>query len=402
MSILSNKALVVARTLVNSGPGEAARQVRQAAAEEVRRFKEAVLQEVIGLSLDRALGPARRRQKPETPIPWPCPACGQRSACQVMRNGNYRRRPLTQEGPIDIQIPQLLCRDCGKAVPFFLPCLPRWRRLWHDVEHELVRAYLNGHSYRTIALQVAGSLGLMTAWRAVQRVAEGQHRPPPTPKLEALGLDELHVRIRGKAAWFLTARGKIPTGGHYLGAVLAEDRSQKAWELALDALRVGQLPPEPPVIADGDQAIEAAVGQCLPSRRLQRCAWHVLHNVASWLEERLPGQERLPTRRAYLAAAQAVVNAPTPKERHASLSVLAEAVPWLARDLARALRRVSYPSKGPRTNNVCERGFREWRRRTRPMDGFGSWQGARNFATLWMLKENARATGQDWMEVIMP
>ena len=29
-------------------------------------------------------------------------------------------------------------------------------------------------------------------------------------------------------------------------------------------------------------------------------------------------------------------------------------------------------------------------------------QGARNFATLWMLKENARAAGEDWMEAIMP
>ena len=77
--------------------------------------------------------------------------------------------------------------------------------------------------------------------------------------------------------------------------------------------------------------------------------------------------------------------------------------PWLARRLARGLVRVPYPSQAsPRTNNVCERGFREWRRRTRPMDGFGSWHGARNFATLWMLKENARATGEDWMEAIMP
>ncbi len=36
------------------------------------------------------------------------------------------------------------------------------------------------------------------------------------------------------------------------------------------------------------------------------------------------------------------------------------------------------------------------------MDGFGSHAGARNFSTLWMLKENARNLGLDWMEVIMP
>ena len=87
----------------------------------------------------------------------------------------------------------------------------------------------------------------------------------------------------------------------------------------------------------------------------------------------------------------------------AELAALRRAAPWLAQALVGALARVGYPNQeSPPTNNVCERAFREWRRRTRSMDGFGSWQGARNFATLWMLKENARSAGQDWMEVIMP
>jgi hypothetical protein len=36
------------------------------------------------------------------------------------------------------------------------------------------------------------------------------------------------------------------------------------------------------------------------------------------------------------------------------------------------------------------------------MDGFGSWSGARNFGGLWMVKENCREAGKDWMEAIMP
>lgn len=98
-----------------------------------------------------------------------------------------------------------------------------------------------------------------------------------------------------------------------------------------------------------------------------------------------------------------MVNARTPARRRESLAVLGESAPWLVTALQTSLSRVGYPDDVyPRTNNVCERGFREWRRRIRPMDGFGSAEGATNFGTLWMLKENARSLDLDWMEVIMP
>ena len=100
--------------------------------------------------------------------------------------------------------------------------------------------------------------------------------------------------------------------------------------------------------------------------RAARCAWHVLHNVSEWLRERLPGTENEGLRRGLLAGAQAVVNAPTQRKRRESLAVLREVAPWLADSLSLSLSRVAYPDKeSPRTNNVCERGFRDWRRRIR-------------------------------------
>lgn len=401
MSILSVNAL--ARALQVSTPGEAARNAERAVAEEMRLFLEEALQEVIQLSLEEALGPPRQ-SRGELPTPWSCPGCGPRQACELMRNGTYGRSPLTRYGPVRLRIPQLVCRQCKRSVAFVLPCLPRFRRLWCDVEHELVRAYMAGHSYRTVAGQVArDQIGLMTAWRALQRAAQAPHKPPPTPKLKAVGLDEMHIRVHGEARWYLVARGKTDDGkGYYLGAVLSDDRSQAAWEKALDGLGLRAID-KVPLVADGDAAIEAAVGQCLPGRELRRCAWHVLHNVSEWLRERLPGAENEGQRRGLLAGAQAVVNATTPRKRQASLAALREVAPWLAGSLDVLLGRVAYPDKDtPRTNNVCERGFRDWRRRTKPMDGFGSDPGATNFGTLWMLKENARALDRNWMEVIMP
>ena len=402
MSMLSITAQ--AQALSQSTPGEAARQMQRTQAEQMRQFSEAVLQEMIRLSLEQALGPPRQRRPGETALPWACRRCGPRQATQVMRNGTYARAPLTRQGPVRLRIPQLVCRQCKGSVPFDLPCLPRFRRLWCDVEHELVQAYLGGHSYRTVAAQVAGQMGLMTAWRTVQRVAEGPHKPPPTPKLKAVGVDEMHIRVHGQAAWYLAARGAMQDGkSYYLGAVLSEDRSQAAWELALDGLGLQALAEEIPLIADGDAAIEAAVAQCLPGRRLKRCAWHVLHNVNEWLRERHPGRENEGLRCGLMAGAQSVVNATTPRIRRESLALLGESASWLVASLEPALSRVGYPGEAvPRTNNGCERGFKEWRRRVRPMDGFGSRQGARNFGSLWMLKENARALNLNYMEVIMP
>jgi transposase-like protein len=402
VSILTASAL--AQSLLESTPGEAARELQRAAAEQMRQFTEQALQEVIRLSLEGALGPARKARG-ETPVAWPCRRCGPRLAHQLMRNGTYGRSPLTRYGPVSLRIPQLVCRGCGRSVAFVLPCLPRFRRLWCDVEHELVKAYLGGHSYRSVAGQIAGHLSLMTVWRTVQRAADGPHKPPATPKLKAVGVDEMHVRVKGEAAWYLVARGALEQGGgYYLGAVLSEDRSQAAWQQALEGLGVQGLAKEVPLIADGDAAIEAAVALCLPGRRLDRCAWHVLHNVSDSLREKLPGLENEGLRAGLMAGAQSVVNAATPDKRQKSLQVLSEVAPaWLTTSLSQALTRVGYPGAAtPRTNNVCERGFREWRRRIRPMDGFGSKAGAKNFGILWMLKENARLLGLNWMEVIMP
>ena len=406
MVILADSIRSVASYLLTASAGEGVRRVEAVTRDQVRRYKEVVLQETLRLAVDSALGPARVRRKPSTPIPWSCPGCGPRLATQVMRNGTYGRTPLTNEGPIHIRVPQLACRECGRSVPVALPCLPRWRRVLCDVEHALTQAYLLGHSYRVVAERTVhgARLGLMTAWRSLQRVAEGPHRPPPTPALVAVGLDEVHTRVHGRTAWYLVARGRTADGkGHYLGAILAEDRSQAAWELGLDRLGLQQLPASLPLITDGDAALEAALAQCLPGRPLRRCAWHLLHNVGEWLRERLPGSDQAGQRRGLMAAAQAVVNAATPQARRASLALLADAAPWLGSRLSATLDRIAYPDPVlPRTNNVCERPFREWRRRTRPMDGFGSWTGARNFGGLWMVKENCREAGKDWMEAIMP
>jgi transposase-like protein len=384
-------------SLLSGQPGEIARSIEKALASGVRELKEWLLNHAIDSVVEETFA------RPGQASPWACRRCGPRCGRQLRRNGSYKRSPLTLDGPIRLRIPQLLCRDCNQAVPFELPCLNRYSRVWLDLRHKVVKEYMLGHSYRSVAANAAQGIGLMTAWRCLQHAAEGHHAVPPAPELVAIGLDEVHNRVQGEPMWLLTARGLGKDGaGYYLGSVLSSDRSREAWETALDGLGVRGWP-DVAIMADGDQAIESAVGQCLPGKKVQRCAWHLLHNASDWVQGRYPGKANEGLRRGLLAGAQAVVNAATTETRRQSLLLLTEANPWFGHKLGRSLWRVGYPDQDtPRTNNVCERGFREWRRRTRSMDGFGSRRGIKNFMTLWMLKENARSLKLNWMEALMP
>ena len=117
------------------------------------------------------------------------------------------------------------------------------------------------------------------------------------------------------------------------------------------------------MVHDGDQAIAGGVELVLPWAKQRRCIWHQLHNLALGVRERYPGETD--RQRGIIRQARAVLVAKVPL--------------------------------GPRTTSPLERAIKELRRRTRPMDGFGSWQGANNFLNAWLVKENSRRAGQDWL-----
>lgn len=389
--------------------GAAVRQIVSWGDERARAFKEWLLQEVIDAAVTRELGERRSDFHRRALSQWRCPRCGPRLGSELRRNGHYRRRPLVLEGPVELRIPQLLCVDCGKSVPFTHPLLPRRKRLWLDIDQQLAVLYLEGSSYRAVKRLLERScrtaVGLMSLWRSFQATGSSRHAPPARAPSRYLAVDEVHHRVKGKPRWLLSVRAQDAQGNkHWVGSVLSSDRSQDAWETALVELGVSRYNPPFAVLSDGDQAIEAAIATTLPGVRQQRCTWHLKHNAAEWIRERHPRPEDEGQRRGLMAAVHAIVDAPTLAQRHASLEVLREPFPWLARNLARVLERIP-PKDGDnpiRTNNLMERGFRELRRRTRSMDGFGSDQGAANFHLLWMLKENARLNGRDYLTEILP
>jgi transposase-like protein len=389
--------------------GEAVRRLTGMASEVARAFKEHVLQAVIDSSVSHHLGERRSGYRGSALAPWSCPRCGPRLGSELRRNGHYRRRPLTSEGPISLRIPQLVCRACGKSVPFTHPLLPRRKRLWLDIDQQILQLHLEGCSYRAtkrlLERRCRSPIGLMSIWRSFQATGAAPHAAPERPPGRYLALDEVHHRVRGQPRWSLTVRAQDAAGGkHWVGSVLSSDRSQDAWEAALVGLGISRYNPPFAVISDGDQAIESALAMTLPGVRTQRCTWHLKHNAVEWIRGHFPRDEDAGQRAGLMAAVHAIVDAPNLAQREESLTAMADDFPWLTGGLRRALDRV--PPRDDdhpvRTNNLMERGFRELRRRTRPMDGFGSDLGASNFHLLWMLKENARINGRDYLAEILP
>jgi transposase-like protein len=310
---------------------------------------------------------------------------------------------------IHLRIPQLLCRECGKCVPFSHPLLPRRKRLWLDIDQQVALLYLEGCSYRAVRRllerRCGSSIGLMSLWRSFQATGKASHKAAERPAARYLGLDEVYHKVKGQPRWLLGVRAQDAAGNkHWVGSMLSSERTREAWEMALSELGISRYNPPFAVISDGDAAIEGAVATTLPGVRLQRCTWHLKHNAAEWVRERYPRDEDAGQRKGLMAAVNAIVDAPTLEQRSDSLSIIREDFPWLAHGLERALDRI--PPRDAvhpvRTNNLMERGHRELRRRTRPMDGFGSDAGASNFHLLWMLKENARTNDRDYLAEILP
>jgi len=349
--------------------GEMLKIIEPEARALVRDWKQQLVEEALEYLVEKNYGPRWQRTRQKHATPWICLVCGPRDSSQVKRNGHYQRHLVVLEGTITLKVPQLTCRQCGKAVALGALFLPSRKRYWIDMDKEITELYLSGVSYRQIKAiverRIESSAGVMSLWRRFQGRAETASYPGLKEKLRALYLDEAYTKINGRPYWSLLALGEGDSGNRaYLGAVQSPDRSEAAWSELLDSLEIAEQGRGLLVLHDGDQAIISALGMVLPKAKSQCCLWHQLHNMY------------LQTRALYPDNPRKVKETVRMAQERLSLS-------------------------GPRTTSPLERGIKEYRRRTRPMDGFGSRAGASNFLRAWMVKENARMAQEDWLSIVV-
>jgi len=283
---------------------------------------------------------------------------------------------------------------------------------------EVTELYMSGVSHckvvEILARRIQSNLSPITSSRALQRIGERvkKRKEQPPHKVRVVALDEITHRVRGERRYTLAAQDG--ERGEWLAMRVSQSRDEEAWVALWDELWEMGISPDSGVewmVCDGDLAIEGAVEIACPGVKTQRCIWHLLKNVHEVLEKRYLHQKE--HREELMGLARGTITAPHYQEAMRRFKALARKDASLARylfprdpvrrpQIKKGLEYLRSPRKGvPSTTSRMERAIREYRRRTRPMDGFKSDDGAGNFNQLWMAKERAQRNGRDWLRQVM-
>lgn len=361
-----------------------------------------ILQHSLEQEVTEQLGD-RRQKRSMRPVVWVCRRCQGREQCRFRRNGHYRRVVTVHEGSIVLAMPLVKC-VCGGYADITWQTIDRRVRYWVDVSLESLRRYLTGVSHRLVADAVGTAarttISHVYSWRTLQRVAEkaGTHPADLGACPRSVILDEIYIHVQGRTLVFLLA---VADDGRVLALDGPTTRTIENWQRVLDGLTghgISPLAGLVAVIADGDSAIANAVALVWPRVVMQQCVWHILERVASAVAAE-KGVGAPEVREIVMEAGRIFLqDEPGPgalqmaQQRHDAFLVRHKESAW-AEIVRRAFHEGTEYLRTPglsRTNGGAERTVREFRRRSKTMDGFKSVDGGRNFAFIWRVWQNLR------------
>lgn len=372
--------------------------VRAAAAAVAERL----LQESLEAEVTAALGTPYSLRS-DVPLPWRCRRCGTCRQCDFRRNGHYKRRLTVVDGTITLRVPLVKCR-CGGYVGVRWKTIAYRLRYWFDVQVAAVRQYLAGVSYRLVADaasgQAAANISHLQSWRTLQGV--GETAAPASESQRdcpvCVILDEMYVSVKGRPLVFLLA---VADDGEVLALRGPTTRTTAEWEAVLEGLTERRISPQHGLVgvtADGDTAIREAVHLVWPRAALQQCVWHIEqrvrdavmaeHRAEAGRVDRIVAQ----TRAVFLQEPSDVDALRKAKQAYDIFLAEHGGTAW-GEIVRRAFIEGTEYLRTPglqRTNGEAERTIKELRRRTRPMDGFKSRSGGRNFGVLWQAWHSLR------------
>lgn len=298
------------------------------------------------------------------------------------RNGSYTRALSTTLGCLpDLRVPR--SRDGG----FHPTILPRYQRRQEAVNTLLRETFLAGVSTRRVGEVVQPLLGVRwsattvsTVTKTLDAAVRQFQRRALLDEYQVLFLDGVTQQVKDALGTtkrvYLVAYGLTVFGQRVLLSFRqAKSESAAAWEAFLnDLFQRGLLGKELRlIVTDGCKGLHAALEIVYPYVKRQRCWAHKLRNVARVLPRVI--------QTACLKEAKAIYRAATKREAVQRFHAWArrwqrqapKAVACLRQDLDELLTVFDFPERQRvklRTTNVIERGFREVRRRTRPIGCF--------------------------------
>lgn len=334
---------------------------------------------------------------------WCCSKCGTRSQQDLRRNGHYARSLTVREGTIPLRMPLVRCH-CGGYVEIPWQTVDKRARYWLDVELDGIRHYLAGMSYRLTAdassTLARTNISHVQSWRTMQQAGEQAEVTAAdlAPCPHSLVLDEAHITVGGESQFFLIA---VADDGRPLAVWGPTQRTMDNWQALLEWLTERGISPLQGLVgvtADGDSAIREAVHLVWPRVVIQQCVWHILERVASDVAavygHMAPQVEHIVRQAARIFLRNPEwANAELRARLHLTEFIVQHRGTAWAQTVSRAFEEGTEYLRTPglqRTNGAAERMIKDMRRRTRPMDGFKSEEGAEHFAVIWRVWKTMR------------
>ena len=298
------------------------------------------------------------------------------------RNGHYRRRLLTRYGEMaDVAVPR--AEEGGME----FETLGRYQRRQLEIDKILGQLFLAGISTRRLRRLSeelygrrisAATISKMTAHLAGE-LEQYRTAPIVDEEVEFLFLDGIAERVRElgmERKILLCALGMTAAGKkRILGFRLVDAEDTASWKALLMELKARGLTGKHLrlITVDGCPGLLAALKEIYPFQKVQRCIAHRLRNVVVKLKRHQRGP--------VMAECKQIFAAPSKPEAIRRFRAWAQhwqveaerAVRCLEKDFYHLLHYYAFPSelwKKIRTTNILERTFREYRRRTRPMQVF--------------------------------
>jgi putative transposase len=277
----------------------------------MRRFKKALLERMLGGELTHHLGYPPSGIKPP--------------AATNLRNGTGSKTVLTEEGPLDLDVPR--DRD-GTFEP---QLIPKHARRFTGFDDKILALYARGLTVREIqaflaemyAVEVSPDLISTVTDAVLEEVTAWQTRPLE-PMYPVVFFDALRVKIRDEA----TVRSKavylalavLPDGSRdILGVWIEQTEGAKFWMKVFSDLQARGCRDILIAVTDGLKGMSEALAAVFPATTLQTCVVHLIRqslDFANWKQ-----------RKPMAVALRTIYTAPSAEAASAALDAFARG-PW--------------------------------------------------------------------------
>jgi len=282
-----------------------------ASPEVFRQLKRAVLERALGAELTVHLGYPRGDAKPG----------GQSN----QRNGVSRKRVITDEGTIDLEVPR--DRD-GSFEP---QIIEKGQRRFTGFDDKIISMYARGMTVREIEGHLEEIYGVNVSHDLISQVTdaviaeaqEWQNRPLESV-YPLVFFDALRVKIRDDGlvknkAVYLALGVHIDGTKDILGLWIEQNEGAKFWLKVMTELKNRGLQDILLAVVDGLKGFPEAISSVFPQAQIQTCIVHLTRyslSFASWQE-----------RKHLSGVLRAIYRAPSAEAAAAELDAFAES-PW--------------------------------------------------------------------------